>query len=376
MRIALVCKNYIPTKGGLEQYTISLSRELQQRGHEVHVFANRWQPGPGIIFHYVPMVRFSSPGKNLSFAYFSRENLSRASFDVIQSMERIVYQDIFRASDGINPIQIRERYASPILRKLKAMGPRRLALTFLENRIFQGGGSKYVMANSQLVRNQIIQYYKVHPEKIVVIYNSVNRKRFHPKVKHIHGNTMRNAYNIRKDELLLLFVGNDFRRKGLKILLEAVALLKRSGLKLMVVGSDDASPYVRWASANGLASQVLFLGPQSDIEKFYAACDLFVLPTGYDAFANACLEAMACGVPVVTTSANGASEIIKNGKHGYVLTTRSSEELAHCINALISSKERGAMGKNAALVAERFTMDNYMTQLMSLYEKVRQSKTV
>jgi UDP-glucose:(heptosyl)LPS alpha-1,3-glucosyltransferase len=376
MRIALVCKNYTPTKGGLEQYTISLSRELHQRGHEVHVFANRWQPVPGITFHYVPMVRFSSPGKNLSFAYFSKEELSRTAFDVIQSMERIVYQDIFRASDGINPIQIRERYGSPILRRLKAMGPRRLALTFLENRIFQGGGSKYVMANSQLVRDQIIQYYQVHPERIVVIYNSVNRERFHPKVKHIHGNTMRNAYNIRKDELVLLFVGNDFRRKGLKILLEAMALLKRSRLKLMVVGSDEASPYVRWAYANGLASQLLFLGAQSDIEKFYAACDLFVLPTRYDAFANACLEAMACGVPVLTTSANGASEIIKHGKHGYVLTSWSSEELAHGISALTSPKERADMGKGAALVAEQFTMDNYMTQLMGLYEKVRQSKTM
>ncbi len=376
MKIALVCKDYLSSKGGLEHYTVSLSKQLRQEGHEVHVFANNWQPEPGIIFHRVPMVRFSSPGKNLSFAYFSKRELSTHQFDVIQSMERILYQDIFRASDGINPIQLRERYSSPVVRGLKAIGPRRLALAFLEKRIFRNGGCRYVMTNSQLVKDQIIEYYHVDPERIVVIYNSVNREKFHPKSRDIHRRALRNAYGVGDTDLLLLFVGNDFRRKGLQVLLKAMAILDNPRLKLMVVGSDGIAPYLRWTARNNLAKQVCFLGQQRDINKFYAACDLFVLPTRYDAFSNACLEAMACGVPIITTSANGASEIIKSGKQGYVLSSWAPQELAYRIRALESEDARAAMGVNAAATANQFTMKNYMTQLMSLFERVRLSKAI
>ncbi|MFP4349022.1 MAG: glycosyltransferase, partial [Desulfococcaceae bacterium] len=103
MKIALVCKQFKENKGGLERYTIALSRELLKRGHQVHVLAHRRQEEPGIRFHHVPMLRFSSPLKNLSFAYFSRKVLEGHRFDVVQSMERVMDQDIFRASDGINP---------------------------------------------------------------------------------------------------------------------------------------------------------------------------------------------------------------------------------------------------------------------------------
>ena len=374
MKIALVCKNYLSTKGGLEQYTISLSRGLLQIGHEVHVFANKWQREPGVIFHHVPMVRFSSPGKNLSFAYFAERELSKEKFDVVQSMERILFQDIFRASDGINPVQMRERYSNPAVRKLKAMGPRRLALAFLEGRIFRNRGCRFVMTNSQLVKDQIIEYYQVNPEKIVVIYNSVDDTKFRPELKDVYRSAVRNKYGIRSDELLLLFVGNDFRRKGLQILLTAMTIRKNPWLRLMVVGSDRTAPYLRWAARNGLDKQVLFLGSHHDIHKFYAACDVFVLPTRYDAFANSCLEAMACGVPVITTCSNGASEIIENGKQGYLLRKWDPEELAERIRALECRTDRAAIGESGAIKAKNFTMASYMTQLTALYERVRTHK--
>ena len=186
MKIALICKHYLLSKGGLERYTIGLSLELLRRGHQVHVLAHRRQEEPGILFHHVPMLRFSSPMKNLSFAYFSRKVLTGRRFDVVQSMERVMDQDIFRASDGINPIQMSERYSNPVVRKLKALGPRRQALTYLEKRIFEGNGCRFVMTNSRLVKNQILDHYRISPNRIFVIYNSVDHERFHPSVREKH----------------------------------------------------------------------------------------------------------------------------------------------------------------------------------------------
>lgn len=121
MNIALICKKYSLKEGGLERYTFTLSRELVRAGHEVHILANQWQEEPGVIFHHVPMIRLSSPIKNLSFAFFANRILSKIKVDISQSMERIFYQDIFRASDGINPVQLLQRYPNRIVRWVKSV---------------------------------------------------------------------------------------------------------------------------------------------------------------------------------------------------------------------------------------------------------------
>ena len=124
MKVALVCKKCSLQEGGLERYTYFLSRELIRAGHEVHIFANTWQKEPGVIIHRVPMVRLSSPAKNLSFAFFANRALSEMKFDIIHSMERIFYQDIFRVSDGINPVQMQQKYPHPVVRFIKKIGPK------------------------------------------------------------------------------------------------------------------------------------------------------------------------------------------------------------------------------------------------------------
>ncbi len=374
MRIALICKHYLLSKGGLERYTISLSRELLRRGHEVHVLANRRQEEPGIFFHHIPMLRFSSPVKNLSFAYFSRKILIEHRFDVVQSMERVMDQDIFRASDGINPIQMSERYPNPVVRNVKALGPRRQALTYLEKRIFEGNGCRYVMTNSRLVKNQILDHYRISPSRICVIYNSVDHERFHPSVREKHRKAVRTELGMQDNDMLLLFVGNDFKRKGLPLLVQSLNRLQNPHLKLVVVGHDRTGNHQKHTAKNRLGDRIFFLGSQTRIEKYYGAADLLILPTRYDAFANVCLEAMACGIPVITTRTNGAGEIIDNGIHGYVLESWEPEELASKIDRCTSDANLSEMGRHAFDRAAAFTGDRYMSELMALYDRVRIQK--
>ena len=375
MKIALVCKKYSLKEGGLERYTVTLSRELVRAGHDVHILANRWQDEPGVTFHRVPVIRLSSPIKNLSFAYFASRILSKIKADISQSMERISYQDIFRASDGINPVQLLQRYPDRTVRWIKSVGPRRLALSYLERKIFLGGGCKVVMTNSGLIKRHITQYYDIGPERIEVIYNGVNTGRFNPMVKDRSRQPLRKRHGIGENELLLLFVSNDHKGKGLQAILQAMLLSGKEDIRLMVVGSDSAKPYQRFAVENRLDKQVLFLGPQDNIEIYYAAADIFVFPTSYDAFSNVCLEAMACGLPVITTTNNGASESIKEGEDGFILKTREPDELAKRIDELKSFPSlMTSMGKLAAEKAKNYTVEKHVSSVLELYERVRNGR--
>jgi UDP-glucose:(heptosyl)LPS alpha-1,3-glucosyltransferase len=370
VKVALICKKFSPNYGGLEKYSLFLGRELVRAGHEVHVFATQWQKEPGVSIHPVPIIPFSSPLKNLSFAHSASRAARQGEFDVVHSMERVLHQDIFRVSDGINPVQMKQRYPSPGIRWFKSKGPRRLVLQCLERRIFLKGGCKVVMANSNLVKRQIIEHYEVRPEKIVVIYNGVDLSRFHPEVKEKYRSEVRNAHGLSEQDLVLLFVSNDFRLKDLHSLLKAMVWMGGKKTKLMVLGSDKTSPYENFVKRNGLEGQVLFLGPTRKPEMFYGASDVLVLPTRYDAFANVCLEAMASGLPVITSTNNGAVDLIQDGANGSILESRDPRELARRISDLASRDMRQRIGMNASQTAQAYSLRRHVSEVLNLYDRI------
>ncbi|MBN1545592.1 MAG: glycosyltransferase family 4 protein [Syntrophaceae bacterium] len=374
MKIGLACRHFLSTKGGLERYTLAISSELARQGHEVHVFANSGEKRPDITLHHVPLFPLTSPGKNLSFAWMAAKRISEFQLDVVHSMERIWDQDIFRASDGINPVQMEQRYPNPFIRSFKAITPRRRALTYLEKKIFCQNGARFIMTNSELVKDQIRHHYGVSGNRIHVIYNSVNLQRYNVAAKEQFREEIRPRYGISDQDTLLLLVGNGFHLKGLPVVFEALARLNNSQIKLMVAGSDPIAAYQRWVERNGLGNNVIFLGYQAELERFYSAADLFVLPTQYDPFANVCLEAMACGTPVITTRMNGVSEIIVNGYDGYVLDTRDSQELSSRILDFLNLSDKSMIKNRAAEKAKTFTMDAHMHQLTALYSLVYEDK--
>ena len=374
MKIGLVCRRFRFSGGGLEKYAVNLSCFLMALGHEVHVFAAEWDDIPGILFHRVPMIPFSSPGKNLSFGLMAARISGQVGLDVLQSMERIWQQDIYRASDGINPVQMLQKYPNIWVRRLKSAGPRRRILALLEKRIFLKGGCRFVVTNSRLVKNQIMKYYNVPSEKIHVIYNSVDMNRFSPENRPDCRLKIRNRHGIDPQKRIVFFAGNNFKLKGLQMLLEAVAILGQKNVCVMVAGGDPIKAYEKRSEKLGIRDQVVFLGRVSNPEQYYRAADIFVLPTRYDAFANVCLEAMACGTPVITTQSNGAAEIIKDNMTGYVLKTQESRELSSRMKAFMERGDRKRMSEQAASTAARFTSERSMDRLIQLYHQVREAK--
>ncbi|MCX5906577.1 MAG: glycosyltransferase family 4 protein, partial [Deltaproteobacteria bacterium] len=264
MKIAFVRKTYTPY-GGAERYLSQLIQRLGREGHEVHIFANRWEvKGKGVrsgeerdpIYHHVPVVPSPSFLEVLSFAFFSKRLLQEERFDIIHSFERTLYQDIYRAGDGCHREWLRQRRKmdSWVKRLSHPLNPHHRSLLFLEKRLFQSPRLKRIIANSRRGKEEIRRHYGVAEEKIEVIYNGVDLEVFNPKNIPLYREPIRKELGIDPQAFVILFLGSGFRRKGLDPLMEAFARAreKMPGAILAVAGKDRTKRYREKARRLGM----------------------------------------------------------------------------------------------------------------------------
>ncbi len=380
MKIAVFRQRYTDF-GGAERYTAALVEHLLKLGHEVHVFANEWKMKDGgskdkrITFHRVPMLKGFSVLQVMSFAVNARRLLKRQQFDIIHSFERTLHQDIYRAGDGCHKewLKQRRKIDPPGKSMLHQINPLHIALLWIEKQIFKEGNYKAIMANSQRGKKEIVDLYGIPENKIHVIYSPVDSTRFTGDRRQETKEKLCKQLGINPDKPLLLFVGSGFQRKGLPATLKALALLPFQA-HLIVVGKERLSPYQRLAKKLGVDSSVTFAGPIPDVVPFYTGADLFVFPTIYEPFSNVCLEAMAAGLPVVTSRINGASEVLIEGKNGCVVEDPlNPAEIADKIQqGLAISKSR--IAETNGNILQKLTWGNHIRQVLELYETVRKMK--
>ncbi len=346
MRLALV-RQRLSALGGAENTLLALTRELLRQGHEVTLVTAEPQPPPELAslanLHWLPApVWPGKVGRVLGFAVNARRVLQQGRFDLIFSLERTLRQDAYRAGDGCHRewLERRRPYDSWPERLHLALSPFHLTLLALEKKLFQDPGLKLVIANSRQVQAEVRRHYQVAPEKIRVIYNGVDRKRFSPeRLAGLPAGTFGDL-GLEPKIPSILFVGSGFKRKGLHFLLAALAGMQRRDSRLLVVGHGRTGPYQRLAQKLEVAHRVRFLGPQTRVERFYAGAQVLALPTIYDPCSNVVLEALACGRPVITTAANGASEFIHPGVNGVIL--ERPDDLKSLAAALDEYLERAA----------------------------------
>jgi glycosyltransferase involved in cell wall biosynthesis len=206
----------------------------------------------------------------------------------------------------------------------------------LEGNIYPDPRVKLI-AVSQLVSHQLQTYF--NRTDVVVIPNAVDTLRFTPELRETRRKEVREAYRLEESDFVCLLIGNDWKKKGLDTLLNACSKLSNLPLKLLVVGSDDASVYQTLLTQLHLENRVRFLPVSEDVLSFYAAADLYVGPSLEDAFGLPIVEAMACGLPVIASLRAGASELVRNGETGFVLRDpKSPDELALMIQRLFGDK--------------------------------------
>lgn len=382
MKIALV-RQSCQIGGGAEQSVAYLASELTMGGHEVHLFAHHIAEGGlhGIVFHRVPIIRGASVFKVLSFALYAASLLKKESFDVIHSFERTFYHDLYRAGDGCHQEWLLSRHrAFPFRQPLDTINPRHHAIFAMQRRIYTSDCSRRVIANSMKTRQEIIRHYDYPGDRIAVVYNGVDLDRFHPQNRERLREPARAVLGIAPDDLVLLFVGSGFERKGLSFFLQGVARAfsryPQIPLKLIIAGKGNSRPYEALAQSLNLRQQVRFVGAWTKIEELYAAADAVILPTLYDSFANVTLEAAAAGLPILTSRQNGASELFEDGRSGLIISNPTDlSEIGGSLSELFDAERRRALGWAAREVAVQFPVRRYAQETMQVYQAILKEKS-
>lgn len=375
MRIALIRKTYTPF-GGAERHVAQFIEALRARGDDVHIYATRWQDASqssnNVSVHHVPVVPAPRWAEAWSFAVRASRMAAEGGYDIVHSFDRVQSCDVYRAGDGVHREWLqRRRDAQPSWRRvLPSFNPLHQVYLTLERRLFEGG-CRAIIANSQRGKVEILKHYRADPGRIRVIYNGVDLDRFQPPDAEARCKARAFA-GLTENDRALLFVGSGFARKGLETAVRAMKHLspQSSGRTvLLVVGRGDAGPYTRLAASLGLADRVRIVGPTTDVTPWYHAADMLVLPTLYDPFANVCLEALACGLPVVTSAANGAAEALTPDTGVIVDDAQDVESIARGVETVLRwGRTRSDMCR---AVAQRFPQERYVRDTLNLYDELR-----
>ncbi len=380
MRVGLVLEQFDPPRGGLEQWTSQFAARLAERGHEVHVLAEHFGPqsrAMPIIPHLLPRVR-----SRIAFAEAAQARLWSLSPDVIHDMGSGWYCDVFQPHGGSwTSLTQRKRlylprWLRPLKREVDRLLPRHREYGTLLSRQYADNG-QILVALSQSVAADFQRFHGVSPKRIRLIYNGVDTARFSPTRRAEYRQTVRRRLGVDDDTVLLLIVTHNFRLKGVPTLLRVMRRLRKSPhpIHLAVVGGKHLGSYVWAARRLGVARTVTFVGSVDDTVPYYAAADVYVHPTFYDACSLVVLEALASGLPVVTTRLNGAAEMLHDGLEGFVLPEPSDVGgLLGRIEALLDPAVRDRMGAAARRLALKHTLADNVDQVLAVYEEVVQAR--
>jgi len=321
LTIAFARRGYSPS-GGAEAYLKRLAQGVVDLGHEAQLVATDDWPTNEWGFGSITRVKANSA---IGFADELKTTRPQLSCDVLMSLERVWCCNVYRAGDGVHQAWLnrRRRFEMPLQRFVRSLNRNHRDILQLEESLFARGGAGRVIANSEMVKDEIVDLYRYPADKIDLVRNGVPLDRFRsdPALRE----KSRVDLKLKPDEVALLFAGSGWERKGLRFAIEAFELCRDRKLRLLVAGRGDARGYK--PKRFFTEEPIRFLGEVADLRPIYAAADIFILPSVYDPFSNACLEALASGLPVITTRDNGFSEIIENDVHGSIVD-RSSDSAA------------------------------------------------
>ena len=379
MKIAMI-RSAVHRHGGAERYVWHLSREMDARGHEVHVIARRCPelPAPSIRFHPVRVSGLFSFSKVRSFARGVDEILENERFDVVHSCDRINRCDVYHADEGLHREWLRA--SSPRLsswaRFVRSLDPLHKVLLGLEENLMGEGGAKIETAISRKGGEEVERHFGL--KKVPVIYNSVDAEEFRPP-EGAEREEIRNRIGLAEDDFAALYVGTGFFRKGLRHLIEGLARMKspRGGRtpRLLARGRGARGACERLARAHGVGERFRFVDDDISTALLYRAADAFALPSLYEPFGSTYLEAMASGLPCVFSSRSGAAEIITDGKEGFVLDDPTdADEIARLLCLCMDEEKAAAMGAAARALSLKFTWRANADATERLYREIIESR--
>lgn len=377
LKVAFVLDRFLPSRGG-ERYFSFLMEELAARGHEIHVFATEAERKSGLPYRVHVTAPGACPrtGRTLALWRLDPEFLTGEHFDVVHGVAQCRASTVLNPHGGVERAYLRQEFASienPAYRAFK-VAKRYLSLRHyleigLQKRLYKR--ARRVIAISQMVKRDIMDHYGFPGERIDVVFNAVDLDRFHPKNRD-YRKAVRTGLGIGEDSVLLLFAGNNFRLKGLPTLVKALSLLVRRfpelDLRLLVAGRGRPSRYRGLLAGLGVEGRVIFAGSLPFMERCYGASDIYVHPTFYDSCSLTVLEALASGLPVVTTRFNGASDAIVDREGGTVIDDPAdADSLADAVAYYLPPERRAAARPVARAWMEAFPPSRNVDETEAAY---------
>ena len=352
MKIGLVRRGYSAT-GGAEAYLFRFANAARAAGHEpVLICGSEW---PREVWpHESVVVAGSTPEE---FADRLEDRRASGGWDVLFSLERVWACDVYRAGDGVHSAWLaRRRQFEPAWRGwFRNLQRKHREILELECALFTGGAHR-VIANSQMVKDEIIRIYGTPAELVLVVQNGVPIHAAEPGARE----KVRAELGLAPAEYVALFAGTGWDRKGLSHAIAAVNEIK-SPITLLVAGRGETRGLPR-------SDRVRYLGPLpgEKLRAALAAVDVFVLPTIYDPFSNACIEALAAGLPVVTTTANGFAEIITHGEEGHAVAPGDTRALADALTSWADPARREAIRPRLLEKAARCSVEENLARTLEV----------
>lgn len=359
-------------RGGVERVAFECAGFLASRGHAVTVFANDWDEtdARGVHYHRVP-VR-SQPGflRGTSYYHNCAEALSHERFDVLNTHGAVCptggvhwVQSVHRAWLE-RSAEFRPPFSAARLRQ--RLNPLHPAILKLEETHFRERRYRKIIATTEQVRQDLHRHYEVPLEDVEIIPNGFSPAEFNPELRAARRTNSRARIGLSPDHVALLFVANELDRKGFETLLHAVKLIGSPRLRILTIGKPEKSAILRAAERVGISDQVIACGPTNDVASYHAAGDLFVLPTQYEAFSLAILEALGSGVPVITTTVPGARDAIRPGENGALISNpKSGEELAAALAPLLDDDRRASLSATTPASVDQYKWPT----VLELYER-------
>ena len=369
-RIIFVRQQFAPF-GGAELILTRTLAALAARGLKVSVLARAWPAHETRI----EFIRCDPPWVPRAFreTVFARAACKRLQHErdaLVQAHERVPCCDIFRAGDGVHAayLEQRRRFESPWGRAALKLSAFHNAILRLERSVFTSARLKAVIVNSAMVADEVVHHFGFSRERIHLVPNGIDLTRYRPEARAEYRIALRKRFGTEQDRPVALLVGSGYARKGLETAIKALAR-SRSGAELWVVGRDKRPEFfAQLAERMGVGPSLKLFGPQPDPLPYYAAADILILPSVYDPFPSTVLEALATGLPVVTSTSCGARDLATQLDSGLLCDPLDVDGVALALNRAFALTADPATITKARAIAADYSLDAMIERMLAVYQ--------
>jgi UDP-glucose:(heptosyl)LPS alpha-1,3-glucosyltransferase len=359
--------------GGAELILDRILTALAARGKRVALLGRSWHGGRDVGFIRCDPPKVTRAWRETLFAHAACDLVAREKDALIQAHERVPCCDIFRAGDGVHAayLEQKQRTQSAFGRFADRLSLFHSNTLALERKLFASPRLQAAIVNSEMVAGDIVRYFGFPRGRIHLVPNGIDLSRFRPEVRNEHRAAVRARLGVPAAKPVALLVGSGFERKGLRAAIHAAAACDA---ELWAIGHDRRPVhFVVEAERAGLGAHFRLIGA-TDPLPYYAAADALILPSFYDPFPSTVIEALACGLPVVTTTGCGARDVVRQLDARLVRDVLDREGLAEALRVAFELAAKSDTVIRARAIAEGFGSNRMVDRMLAVHDLVRAAK--